>query len=58
MTTCLIEIKNQYGNELVYPICKTSWLLANIAKQTTLTPATIMYAKQLGYTFEEPAKQL
>jgi hypothetical protein len=59
MTTCLIETKNQYGkDEVVYPACKTSHLLAKIARQTTLTPATRKYAKQLGYTFEEPAKQL
>ena len=59
MTNCLIEVhKNSYYGDRVYPDCKISHLLAKIARQTTLTPATIKYAKQLGYTFEEPAKQI
>ena len=58
MTMCLIEIKDQYGNDVIYPVCKTSRLLAKIAGTKTLTADTIMYAKRLGYTFEEPAKQL
>ena len=62
MTKCLIEVhKNSYygrDGDRIYPACKISHLLAKIARQTTLTPATIKYAKQLGYTFEEPAKQL
>ena len=58
MTRCLIEIKDQYGNDVVYPACETSRLLVLIAGTKTLTSDTIMYAKRLGYTFEEPAKQL
>ncbi len=58
MTRCLIEIKDQYGNDVVYPACETSRLLAKIAGTKTLTADTIMYAKRLGYIFEEPAKQL
>jgi len=54
----LIEIKDQYGNDVVYPACETSRLLAKIAGTKTLTADTIMYAKRLGYIFEEPAKQL
>ena len=58
MTKCLIEIKDQYGNDVVHPACETSRLLAQIAGTKTLTLDTIMYAKRLGYTFEETSKQL
>jgi hypothetical protein len=58
MTKCFIKIKDQYGNDVVHPACENSRLLAQIAGTKTLTSDTIMYAKRLGYTFEEASKQL
>jgi len=54
----LIEIKDQYGNDVVYPACETSRLLAKIAGTKTLTSNTIKYAKRLGYVFEETPNEL
>ena len=55
---CFIKIKEQYGHPVIHPACETSRLLAQIAGTKTLTSDTIMYAKRLGYTFEETSKQL
>jgi len=52
MTKCFVKIKDQYGIPVVHPACETSRLLAKIAGTKTLTPDTIKYGKQLGYTFE------
>ena len=47
-----VEIKNVYGNELIYPICSNAKTFANIANTNTLTFETIQLIKKLGYTIE------
>jgi len=47
----LIEIKNIYGREMVYPICEKSQLLTRLSGNRTLTEEAIAVIKRLGYTF-------
>ena len=47
-----VQIKNVYGNELIYPICSNAKTFANIANTKTLTFETIQLIKKLGYTIE------
>ena len=47
-----VEIKNVYGKELIYPICASAKIFADIADTKTLTFETIQLIKRLGYTIE------
>ena len=49
MTAIHVQIKNVYGNELVYPACESARYFAKIAGTSTLTPHTIYCVKSLGY---------
>tara|TARA_R110000765_G_scaffold202135_1_gene307423 strand:+ start:618 stop:791 length:174 start_codon:yes stop_codon:yes gene_type:complete len=55
---CIIEIKAVYGQDMVYPACDKSALLAKLTGKKTLTPETIALAKQLGYTFKRKELEL
>lgn len=44
-----VRVKNNYGNNLVYPVCDKAKLFASIACSKTLTSATIKDIKSLGY---------
>lgn len=44
-----IQIKNQYGQERVYPLCPAAKTFARIAGTATLTPDVIEQIKKLGY---------
>ena len=54
----LVEIKNNYGREMVYPICEKSRLLAQLSGNRTLTPEAIAVIKRLGYTFKTTTKEI
>lgn len=56
MKELCIEVKNIYGELKAYPACKTAELFAKIANTTTLTPKTLCYAEQLGYSIVELRK--
>jgi len=47
-----VKIKNVYGLEKIYPICKQAILLADLAKQITFTGREISLLKELGYIIE------
>ena len=44
-----VEVRNVYGNEMVYPACDTSKLFARIANRTTLNASILNDIVQLGY---------
>lgn len=44
-----IEIKNQYGNERIFPACPTAAIFAGIAGTKTLTRDNLAAIKALGY---------
>ena len=46
----VIEIRNVYGTEKVYPVCEQAHAFADIAGTTTLTPDALDHIqKRLGY---------
>jgi hypothetical protein len=48
-----VEIKNNFGNEAIYPACKQAQLFAEIAGTKTLTRDTIAKIKALGYQIQQ-----
>lgn len=47
--TVTVEVRNVYGNELVYPACDISLLFARIANRTTLNASILNDIVSLGY---------
>ncbi len=47
-----IEIKNVYGNLLIYPVNDKAELIAQLVKKKTLSENDIAILKELGYTFK------
>ena len=47
--TITVEIKSQYGANVIHPICKDAKAFAAIAGTKTLTPAAVQSIKALGY---------
>ena len=45
----IIEVKNNYGNEVFYPVNDQAKRLATIAGTKTLSPATLSNAKVMGF---------
>ena len=46
-----VEIKNNYGNEVIYPVCATSKNLAKLTGKITLTRDAIDILKHMGFIF-------
>lgn len=45
----IVNIKNVYGKETIYPVCEAAKTFAEIAGTTTLTPAAMRQIEKLGY---------
>ncbi len=52
-----VIIRNVYGNELIYPVCDTSRMLAELTRQKTFTERDIALIKKLGYVVEVAQEQ-
>lgn len=50
--TLLIEVRNVYGNETLYPANPAAATFAKIAGTKTLKSETLKLAKSLGYTVQ------
>ena len=48
----MIEVKNNYGKPVAYPVCPTAHNFAAIAKTETLTADTLKLIGLLGYEVE------
>ena len=46
----IVRIKDQYGQQVVIPVCADAQSFAAIAGTRTLTSQTIRHIKLLGYT--------
>jgi hypothetical protein len=44
-----VKIKNNYGNEAIYPACEKSSIFAELIGQKTLTRRDLDKIKKLGY---------
>lgn len=47
-----VKIKNIYGKETIYPVCKDAILFTKLVGQKTLTQREINSIKELGYVIE------
>jgi len=54
----IVEKKNVYGNQLVYPVCDKAKLFANISGNKTLLPEVIECIKKLGYNLTTKGEQI
>lgn len=54
----IVQIKNVYGNELIYPICDNAKLFTSLTGKQTLSLGDINKIKSLGYVVEVKTKTL
>ena len=47
-----VKVKDQYGRQVVHPVCNKARLLAEIAGTKTLTSYALESIKALGYTIQ------
>jgi hypothetical protein len=55
--TIRIELRDQYGKQVVYPVCETAKTFAAIAGTATLTDVTLMRINSLGYSIITTQKE-
>ena len=48
----VVDIRNVYGNELVYPINETAKSFCQLTKSKTLNSSTIDIIKSMGYSIK------
>jgi hypothetical protein len=53
-----VQVKNVYGNELIYPVCEQARLFADIAGTKTLSRTVVSQIKRLGYTIQVEQRSL
>ena len=57
-TSLIVEKKNVYGVERVYPVCNKAKLFARISGNKTLLEEDRKLIKQLGYTFTTKSEEI
>ena len=55
--TIRIELRDQYGKQVVYPVCEVAKTFAAIAGTATLTDVTLMRINSLGYNIITTQKE-
>ena len=58
LTNLIVEKKNVYGIERVYPVCKKAKLFAKISGNKTLLDEDRKLIAELGYTFSTKAEEI
>jgi hypothetical protein len=48
----LLQLKNVYGVERIYPVCEVSKIFCKMAKQLTISKENLAMIKELGYEIE------
>ena len=56
MKRIIVETKNVYGQERIYPVCKTARLFTKLAKRETLSAQDLALIRLLGYEIEFSCK--
>ena len=54
----IVQIKNIYGVDRIYPVCEKSKIFSRIAGLKTLQPTVIDEIKKLGYQIETKGEKL
>ena len=57
-TNLIVEKKNVYGIERVYPVCNKAKLFARISGNKTLLDEDRKLIAELGYTFSTKAEEI
>ncbi len=57
-TNLIVEKKNVYGVERVYPVCTKAKLFASISGNKTLLPEVIEQIKKLGYNLTTESEKI
>ena len=57
-TSLIVEKKNVYGVERVYPVCNKAKLFARISGNKTLLPEVIEQIKKLGYNLTTESEKI
>ena len=57
-TNLIVEKKNVYGVERVYPVCNKAKILTALTGNKTLLDVDIKLIKQLGYTFTTKQEEI
>jgi hypothetical protein len=52
-----VLIRNNFGNDCVYPYCEFTRMITKITGTKTLTDSTISRLRTYGYSFEVVAEQ-
>jgi len=58
MSNLIVEKKNVYGVERVYPVCNKAKILTALTGNKTLLDVDIKLIKQLGYTLTTKAEEI
>lgn len=58
MNKIIVQVRNVYGVDKVYPVCFNAKQFSKIAGTKTLTPEVLTWIKALGYTVEVEAQRL
>ena len=54
----IVQVKNIYGIDRIYPVCEKSKIFSRIAGLKTLQPTVIDEIKKLGYQIETKGEKL
>ena len=54
----IVEKKNVFGVERIYPVCNKSQILTALTGQKTLLDVNIKLIKKLGYTFSTKSEEI
>ena len=57
-TNLIVEKKNVYGVERVYPVCTKAKIFAAISGNKTLLPEVIEQIKKLGYNLTTESEKI
>jgi hypothetical protein len=49
VTTLELRVKNNFGTNLVYPVCKKSCMLANLAGKKTFSVGNLVLISMMGF---------
>ena len=58
MARLIVEERNVYGNELIYPVCELSKELTELTGNKTITEDTKRKLEELGHTLVVEGKTL